>query len=75
MVQAYFERAPWRDYVDSLTEIYRDRRDAMLDALATYLPPGCTWTVPDAARHDGGQLPALISTDSVGSPRPVSYTG
>src|SRR5215217_4691991 len=34
MVQAYFERGNWRDYVDSLTNIYRKRRDTMLDALA-----------------------------------------
>ncbi|HEY6779476.1 MAG TPA: PLP-dependent aminotransferase family protein, partial [Thermoleophilaceae bacterium] len=27
MVQAYFEQGHWRDYVDSLTELYRARRD------------------------------------------------
>src|SRR5213075_2645679 len=30
MVQAYFEQSDWRDYVESLTELYRDRRDTML---------------------------------------------
>ena len=25
---------------------YRRRRDAMLDALAHHMPPGCTWTEP-----------------------------
>src|SRR5206468_1504146 len=34
MVHAYFEQGHWRDYVDSLTEVYRARRDTMLDALA-----------------------------------------
>ena len=37
MVQAYFEESRWRDYVESLTEIYRARRDTMLDALAAIL--------------------------------------
>src|ERR671920_393603 len=39
MVQAYFAEGRWRDYVDSLTEIYRARRDTMLDALADHFPP------------------------------------
>src|ERR687896_279713 len=39
MVQAYFEEGIWREYVDSLCELYRRRRDAMLDALAEFFPP------------------------------------
>ena len=44
MVQAYFAEGHWRDYVESLTEIYRARRDTMLDALADQFPPQADWT-------------------------------
>ena len=46
MVQAYFEQGDWREYVASLTEIYRGRRDTMLDALAEHFPPQAEWTRP-----------------------------
>ncbi|MDQ3319344.1 MAG: PLP-dependent aminotransferase family protein, partial [Actinomycetota bacterium] len=46
MVRAYFEEADWRQYVDSLTEIYRARRDTMLDALAEFFPAEAEWTRP-----------------------------
>jgi 2-aminoadipate transaminase len=62
MVQAYFERAPWRDYVDSLTEIYRDRRDAMLDALADHFPRQAEWTRPGGGLFIWATLPDFIDT-------------
>ncbi len=37
-VSAYFDSGPWQDYVNSLIEIYRRRRDVMLDSLAEHLP-------------------------------------
>src|ERR687886_578159 len=39
MVTAYFEEARWRDYVETVKESYRARRDTMLDALAEHFPP------------------------------------
>ena len=45
MVQAYFAEGNWRDYVESLTEIYRGRRDTMLDALADHFPPQAEWKI------------------------------
>src|ERR671916_1758789 len=62
MVQAYFERAPWRDYVESLTEIYRDRRDAMLDALADHFPRQAEWTRPGGGLFIWATLPEFIDT-------------
>jgi len=62
MVQAYFERAPWHDYVDSLTEIYRDRRDTMLDALADHFPPQAEWTRPGGGLFIWATLPDFIDT-------------
>jgi 2-aminoadipate transaminase len=62
MVQAYFERGRWREYVDSLTDLYRTRRDTMLDALAEYFPPQAEWTRPGGGLFVWATLPDFIDT-------------
>ena len=62
MVQAYFAEGHWRDYVDSLTEIYRARRDTMLDALADHFPPQAEWTRPSGGLFIWATLPDFIDT-------------
>ena len=62
MVQAYFERGRWRDYVDSLTDVYRTRRDTMLDALAEHFPPQAEWTRPGGGLFIWATLPDFIDT-------------
>jgi 2-aminoadipate transaminase len=62
MLQAYFEQSRWRDYVDSLTEIYRARRDTMLDALAEHFPPEAEWTRPAGGLFVWATLPDFIDT-------------
>jgi 2-aminoadipate transaminase len=62
MVQAYFAEGHWRDYVDSLTEIYRGRRDTMLDALADHFPPQAEWTRPSGGLFIWATLPDFIDT-------------
>jgi 2-aminoadipate transaminase len=62
MVQAYFEEGGWRDYVDSLADIYRARRDTMLDALAEFFPPEATWTRPRGGLFIWVTLPEFIDT-------------
>jgi 2-aminoadipate transaminase len=62
MVQAYFERGRWRDYVDSLTAIYRARRDTMLDALADHFPRQAEWTRPAGGLFIWATLPDFIDT-------------
>ena len=62
MVQAYFELENWRDYVGSLAEIYRDRRDTMLDALAEDFPPQAEWTRPAGGLFIWATLPDFIDT-------------
>jgi hypothetical protein len=59
---AYFEEARWRDYVESLTEIYRARRDTMLDALAEHFPPQAEWTRPGGGLFIWATLPDFIDT-------------
>ena len=62
MVQAYFAEGDWRDYVDSLTDIYRGRRDTMLDALADHFPPQAEWTRPSGGLFIWATLPDFIDT-------------
>ena len=62
MVQAYFEQGHWRDYVDSLTELYRARRDTLLDALADHFPPQAEWTRPAGGLFIWATLPDFIDT-------------
>jgi 2-aminoadipate transaminase len=62
MVQAYFEQSRWRDYVEALTELYRDRRDTMLDALAEFFPREAEWTRPQGGMFVWATLPDFIDT-------------
>ena len=62
MVQAYFEQARWRDYVESLTEVYRSRRDTMLDSLAEFFPREAEWTRPQGGLFIWATLPDFIDT-------------
>ena len=61
-VAAYFESGRWQDYVHSLREIYRRRRDVMLDALAECLGPECSWTHPQGGLFIWVTLPDYIDT-------------
>ncbi|MEV4251916.1 PLP-dependent aminotransferase family protein [Spirillospora sp. NPDC049652] len=45
-VREYLATQPWREQIKEFRQLYRDRRDAMLDALQTLMPEGCTWTRP-----------------------------
>jgi 2-aminoadipate transaminase len=61
-VCAYFEAGPWQQYVHSLVEIYRRRRDVMLDALAEYFPREAYWTHPRGGLFIWATLPDYIDT-------------
>jgi 2-aminoadipate transaminase len=61
-VGAYFESGDWQDYVRSLIEIYRRRRDVMLDALAEHFPREAEWTHPQGGLFIWATLPDYIDT-------------
>jgi 2-aminoadipate transaminase len=61
-VTAYFEAGPWLDYVRSLIEIYRRRRDVMLDSLAEAFPREAEWTHPEGGLFIWATLPDFIDT-------------
>jgi 2-aminoadipate transaminase len=61
-VVAYFADRDWRRYVGTLTELYRRRRDTMLDALAEHFPREATWTRPEGGLFIWATLPDYIDT-------------
>jgi 2-aminoadipate transaminase len=61
-VRFYFDQGIWREYIDSLNEIHRARRDAMLDALAEFFPPQAEWTRPAGGLFVWVTLPDFIDT-------------
>jgi 2-aminoadipate transaminase len=61
-VAAYFEGGRWTDYLGSLVQIYRRRRDVMLDALAEHFPPQSTWTHPEGGLFLWASVPDELDT-------------
>ncbi|HVV30571.1 MAG TPA: PLP-dependent aminotransferase family protein [Mycobacteriales bacterium] len=43
-VSRYLATQPWREQIKAFRELYRERRDALLDAMAAHFPPSCSWT-------------------------------
>jgi 2-aminoadipate transaminase len=58
----YFARRDWRDLLGSLRELYRRRRDTMLDALAEHFPREAQWTRPGGGLFIWATLPDCIDT-------------
>jgi 2-aminoadipate transaminase len=61
-VLEYFAEGRWQEYVADLVKIYRDRRDAMLDALERHFPAEATWTRPQGGLFVWATLPDYIDT-------------
>ena len=66
-VGAYFQSGQWSDYVRSLIEIYRLRRDVMLDALAEHFPREAPGRTRRGACSSGRRCPTT-STPPTSSP-------
>ncbi len=64
-VREYFAEGRWREYVDSLAEIYRGRRDTMVGALRDHFPSQATWTEPDGGLFIWATLPDYIDTSDL----------
>jgi 2-aminoadipate transaminase len=61
-VAAYFEHDNWERYLDALRNLYRRRRDTMLDALAEHFPREASWTRPQGGLFIWATLPDYIDT-------------
>jgi 2-aminoadipate transaminase len=61
-ISNYLADQPWRDQIASFCELYKVRRDAMLESLEKYFPASATWTKPDGGFYVWVNLPPEIDT-------------
>jgi 2-aminoadipate transaminase len=64
-VNVYLEQERWRGYIKSLSSLYRERRDVMLDALAEFFPAEAEWTRPGGGLFIWATLPDFIDTSDL----------
>ena len=71
MISSYFQNADWRGYVKRLTNLYRERRDAMLDSLAEFMPKEVHWTHPEGGLFVWATMPSYLDATAM-LPRAIS---
>ncbi len=64
IISEYLSTADWRGQIDTFRAVYRERRDAMLLALADYLPD-LSWTVPNGGFYVWLRLPENMDSKSM----------
>lgn len=70
-VSEYLATQNWRDQVKVFREVYRERRDALLDSLELLMPDGTTWTVPAGGFYSWLTLPQGLDSKAM-LPRAVA---
>ncbi len=70
-VSEYLGTQPWRDQVAVFRDVYRERRDALLDAMAMHFPAGTRWTVPQGGFYSWVTLPPGVDATAM-LPRAVA---
>jgi DNA-binding transcriptional MocR family regulator len=65
VTERYFAGDRWRANLSELVDIYRSRRDAMLDALAEHFPTDATWTHPAGGFYVWVTLPPYLDAHSM----------
>jgi 2-aminoadipate transaminase len=61
-VVEYFKRRDWRRLLGSFRDVYRQRRDVLLDALTEHFPGDAEWTRPGGGLFIWATLPSYIDT-------------
>jgi len=70
-VSEYLATQPWREQIKVFREVYRERRDALLESLQAYMPEGTTWTIPAGGFYSWLTLPTGLDATSM-LPRAVA---
>lgn len=70
-VSRYLATQPWQQQVKVFREVYRERRDALLEELGRLLPAECRWTVPTGGFYSWVRLPEGLHS-KVMQPRALS---
>ncbi len=61
-VAAYFQERDWREYLEQLKQLYRRRRDVMLEALQEHFGDYARWTRPQGGLFIWVTLNAQVDT-------------
>src|SRR3954453_5910850 len=70
-VSAYLSAHDWQGQIKQFREMYRERRDAMVDALHDLMPAACRWNVPDGGFYVWLTLPPGVDAKAM-LPRAVT---
>jgi DNA-binding transcriptional MocR family regulator len=70
-VVEYLSTQDWQGQIEVFKDLYRERRDAMLDALTTLMPAGTTWTHPTGGFYVWTTLPEGLDA-KVMQPRAIT---
>ena len=64
-ISSYLADQPWRDQIASFCELYKVRRDAMLESLDEFFPAVAKWTKPGGGFYVWVTLPPEIDTSAL----------
>ncbi len=64
-IASYLIEQPWLDQVKVFRELYRERRDALIDSMDMLMPAGTTWTVPSGGFYSWVTLPEGLDATSM----------
>jgi len=64
-ISGYLADQPWRDQIASFCQLYKARRDAMLESLEAHFPANATWTKPAGGFYVWVTLPPEIDTTAL----------
>jgi DNA-binding transcriptional MocR family regulator len=70
-VSEYLASQPWREQIKSFQEVYRERRDAMLESLQAMMPQETRWTIPAGGFYTWVTLPEGLDATAM-LPRAIS---
>ena len=70
-VSEYLANQPWREQIKTFQEVYRERRDALLESLQALMPEGTSWTIPAGGFYSWLTLPQGLDATAM-LPRAVA---
>jgi len=70
-VSEYLANNAWQQQIKVFRELYRERRDALLESMELLMPEGTTWTVPEGGFYSWVTLPSGLDATAM-LPRAVA---
>lgn len=70
-ISRYLSEQPWLEQIKVFKDLYRERRDALLDSMQELMPAGTTWTMPEGGFYSWVTLPPGLDAAAM-LPRAVS---